>query len=210
MADLSDKDAAQTVKLVGTNPTTGLETNYIDATLNGIKVDGSAVTQPVISYPTTTASYSAASVFSVAANPTDIFTLTGSATKVVKIYRVSIVATKTSSGTVDTYMIKRSTANTGGTANTLTAVSNDSTNASATAVARSYTANPTVGTSVGNLAAHKLYLSTANNQPIILEENFDIIQPFVLRGTNEVFAINLNGITQAGNSFAIYIQWTEE
>lgn len=46
MADLSDKDAAQTVKLVGVNAS-GIETNYIDATANGIKTDGSAVTQPI-------------------------------------------------------------------------------------------------------------------------------------------------------------------
>lgn len=46
MADLTDKEAAQTVKLVGVN-SSGAETNFIDATANGIKTDGSAVTQPI-------------------------------------------------------------------------------------------------------------------------------------------------------------------
>jgi hypothetical protein len=46
MADLNDKDSAQSVKLVGADAS-GIETNYIDATVNGIKVDGSAVTQPI-------------------------------------------------------------------------------------------------------------------------------------------------------------------
>jgi hypothetical protein len=46
MADLADKDASLTVKVVGAS-STGAETNFIDATINGIKVDGSSVTQPV-------------------------------------------------------------------------------------------------------------------------------------------------------------------
>lgn len=47
MPDLSDKDSAQSVKLVGGDVTTGIESNYVDATVNGLKVDGSAVTQPI-------------------------------------------------------------------------------------------------------------------------------------------------------------------
>lgn len=47
MADLSDKDSAQSVKLVGADASTGIETNYIDATVNGLKIDGSGVTQPI-------------------------------------------------------------------------------------------------------------------------------------------------------------------
>lgn len=46
MADLSDKQAALTVKITGAD-SSGTETNFIDSTLNGIKVDGSAVTQPI-------------------------------------------------------------------------------------------------------------------------------------------------------------------
>jgi len=46
MADLNDKDSALTVKLTGAN-SSGTETNFVDVTVNGIKVDGSAVTQPV-------------------------------------------------------------------------------------------------------------------------------------------------------------------
>lgn len=46
MADLSDKDASLTVKITGAD-SSGSETNFIDATVNGIKVDGSAVTQPI-------------------------------------------------------------------------------------------------------------------------------------------------------------------
>jgi len=46
MADLTEIQAAQSVKIIGTD-STGLETNPVNATVNGLKVDGSAVTQPV-------------------------------------------------------------------------------------------------------------------------------------------------------------------
>lgn len=39
MADLSDKDSSQTVKLVGADPTTGIESSYVEATSNGLKVE---------------------------------------------------------------------------------------------------------------------------------------------------------------------------
>ena len=46
MADLVDKNSALVVKVTGAD-SSGNETNFIDATVNGVKVDGSAVTQPV-------------------------------------------------------------------------------------------------------------------------------------------------------------------
>lgn len=46
MADLSDLQSALTIKLTGAG-TSGIETNFVDATANGLKVDGSAVTQPI-------------------------------------------------------------------------------------------------------------------------------------------------------------------
>jgi hypothetical protein len=46
MADLSDKDSTLLVRLVGADAS-GIETNFIDASINGVKVDGSAVTQPI-------------------------------------------------------------------------------------------------------------------------------------------------------------------
>lgn len=46
MADLSEKDSASTIKITGTD-SSGSETNYVDATVNGLKVDGSSVTQPI-------------------------------------------------------------------------------------------------------------------------------------------------------------------
>lgn len=49
MADLNEKDSALTVKITGAD-SSGTETNFIDATVNGVKVDGSAVTQPISAF----------------------------------------------------------------------------------------------------------------------------------------------------------------
>jgi hypothetical protein len=56
------------------------------------------------------------------ATATDIFTIYGSATKTIKILRIGISATQTTGGAVNIQLIKRSTANTGGTSASSTAV----------------------------------------------------------------------------------------
>ena len=307
MADLDSKQAAQTVKIAGSDAT-GVETNFVDATANGLKVDGSAVTQPVSDAggsltvddggssltvdgtvtanagtgtfavsaaslplpsgaatettlssinsnqtnaaqvaqawaqynsiaPTLTSgnlsvlqvdvngrlntlsrsfkreSYCASAVnFSAANNPTDIFTITGSATKTVKVTKITVTASQTTSSQRDVLLIKRSTANTGGTSTTQTAVPNDSTNTAATAVVRAYTANPTTGTTVGTLKSRKLFIgtTTANSDELLWEFGTGELQPIILRGVNEVLAVNMNGVTSAGDLYNINVEWTEE
>jgi hypothetical protein len=155
----------------------------------------------------------------VAATPTDIFTITGSASSVVKIRKIVVSAIQTTSTIQSVSLLKRSTANTAGTSTTQTNVPHDSTNAAATATARSYTANPTLGTLVGRLAVRKLYISAilaANNGQFapgnFVEFIYDQLgkEPLVLRGTSEVIAVNLPGVTLAGSSFDIFVEWTEE
>ena len=46
MADLSEIQSAGTTKIIGSD-ITGLETYPVDATVNGLKVDGSSITQPI-------------------------------------------------------------------------------------------------------------------------------------------------------------------
>jgi hypothetical protein len=172
-------------------------------------------TLPISIGASTTATYTAVitSVAAVAA-ATDIFTITGSATKTVRITKIAISGTSTSGVRTSVVVIKRSTANTGGTSTTPTAVPLDSTNAAATAVVRSYTANPTVGTSVGSVRSAKMdFPTTATTNGI---QPFEFMlggeagqQPITLRGTTEVIAINLNGATITGGSFDLYIEWTE-
>jgi len=105
---------------------------------------------PVIKAQTPT--YSAAiGALVTAGAATDIFTITGSATKTIRITRIRIGGNSTTATWHIFLGIKRSTANTGGTSTVLTRVPHDSLNAAATATIRAYTANPTLGTTVGTL-----------------------------------------------------------
>lgn len=165
------------------------------------------------------ATYSAAITgLTVAASATDVFTITGSASTIVKVLRISISAWASSVSNRDIQLIKRSTANTGGTSTTRSAVAHDSTNATASAVVRAYTANPTVGTEVGLVRAAKLSISNQTPGNAQSQAGFSVLvwdfsrpgQAITLRGTAEVLSVNLNANTIAGSNFNIDIEWTEE
>lgn len=90
----------------------------------------------------------------------------------------------------------------------------DSTSGAATATVQHYTANPTVGTLVGNIQAYRGIIpaaATLIENPII-DWQFGNRpgQAIVLRGTTEGIAVNLNNVTVAGGSFIITCEWTEE
>lgn len=146
--------------------------------------------------------------------PTDIFTITGSATKTIRVVHFSVSGTKTSAGQIDIQLVKRSTANSGGTSTIITGVPNDSNNLPSTAVVRAYTANPITGTLVGVIEADKLFLPATGSATDGGTKSYrwgdGPSQAIVLRGTNEVLAFNLNAITATGGSFNVNIEWTEE
>lgn len=162
----------------------------------------------------TISTYSAATLgLTVAATPTDVFTITGSASKTIKITQIRFSGTRTTNTTNDTLFLKRSTADTGGTSTSVTAVPNDSSNSAATGTVLAYTANPTVGTLVGNVRVDKTFLNAAATgigDKIVYDWTYKAGQPIVLRGTSEVFAINLNSVSMAGSSLDISVEWTEE
>jgi hypothetical protein len=180
-----------------------------------IASDNSAVSVTTTRPPTYSAS---ATGLVAAASATDIFTLTGSGTKTIRIKRVSFSGTQTTANDLNALLIKRSTANTAGTSTDLTEVANDSNDAAATATALSYTANPTLGTTVGTVRAAKFQLSgdaPANNGQYAPYEKVwrfgeDGQEEIVLRGTSQVLALNLNAVTIAGSSLNIDIEWVEE
>lgn len=143
---------------------------------------------------------------------TDFFTITGSASKTVKIISIIATATQNTAAAVDVLLIKRSTDNTGGTSTTLTNIPYDSTNSASTAVVRSYTVNPTLGTTVGTIYTEKLFIPTTTGDPgqirLMFSENKQT--PIILRGVNEVLSLNLNANGLAGDSWDITVVWTEE
>lgn len=162
------------------------------------------------------ATYSAGITGLIVANTaTDIFTITGSSTKTIRVTRIEVTGTQTNPTNINLLCVKRSTANSGGTSTAPTAVPHDSSNAAATATILAYTANPTTGTLVGTIRTQKICVDIVNKPSTATPNYFwDFgIRPskaIVLRGTSEVLAINLNSQTVAGNSFNINIEWTEE
>src|SRR5574338_836871 len=156
--------------------------------------------------------YSASAIFAAAASPTDVFTITGSASTTVRITRISFTGTQTTGAMRDVLIIKRSAANTGGTSATPNRDPHDSTFPAATATVRNYTANPSgLGAAVGTIRSQNVLLSasTAVTGEFIMDWGPRNSQAPVLRGTSEVLAINLNGVTSTGNSLSISIEWTE-
>lgn len=174
-------------------------------------------TLPVNAIPTdgTNATYSAIVTGLVTATTsTDIFTISGSATKTVRILQVGISATSAADTKVNMLLVKRSAANTGGTSTTPTLVPHDSANAAATVTVRAYTANPSaLGAAVGTIRTLKFdAIGTSTVLPMVevLEFGTRPSQAVVLRGTSQILAVNLSSTTITTPSFDIWIEWTEE
>lgn len=173
--------------------------------------------------------YSAAKLGLVTASAaTDIFTLTGSATRTVRVTRIAITATTTSAtpAALDVSLVKRSAANTGGTSTgSPTPVPHDTNNVDPAlglgATVLSYTVNPSpLGAIVGTALRSQKLMQTLNTYTATDFPSPDGIvwtfgerpsQDIVLRGINEVLAINLNaGTATTTSSFDIDIEWTEQ
>lgn len=150
---------------------------------------------------------------SVAITPTDIFTIIGSNTKIIKIISISFSATKTNSSINDLILLKRSTDNTGGIFTTPIMVPHDSIDTPATAIIRAYTTNPTLGILVGNLRADKILIpsGTSSSSPIInsIDVVSTIAKPLILNGPSEIISVNLNSVSLSGASIDLNIIWIE-
>jgi hypothetical protein len=168
--------------------------------------------------------YSAAKVGLVpAASATDIFTITGSASKVIRVTHIEIWATTTSAtpAALDILLLKRSTANSGGTSTSSpTPVPHDINAPAVSATVLAYTANPTPGTLVGTAIRNsKLFQTLATYTATDFPSPVPLIWDFgnrpgsaiILRGVNDVLAVNLNSVTDTATaSFDISCEWSEE
>jgi hypothetical protein len=157
--------------------------------------------------------------FTVAASATDIVTIYGSASKTVRIIGLRLNGLQTTAGQILFTVIKRSTADSGGTGVAGTAVPVDSNNAAATATVTHYTANPTLGTGVGSVSSRYLHIPAAASTTSgdvgdliasINAGNWISLQPITLRGTGEGAVINLGGVTVTGGTLNANISWIEE
>lgn len=152
----------------------------------------------------------------VATGANIIATLTGSATKTIRITRIELSGTcATTAKDINFFIAKYSTAATGGTAGTApTIVPYDSSSAAATATVAVYTADPTAGTLVGNLRTGNLFMAVTGSTvlPGLYVANFGDrpSQDVVLRGATQQLAISLNGENTATSVMDITFEWVED
>ena len=150
--------------------------------------------------------------FTPVATPTDFFEIKGSTSRTLRILRLSISGIATAAASIAIQAIKRSTANSGGTPAAQTIAPHDSNDAAATAVVNTYSANPTLGTSVGAPRAQTLNLGAAGAAGVIA---WDFTtrngKGIVLRGVAQSLNLNWNGAAvPAGTVLSMDVEFTEE
>ena len=169
-------------------------------------------------------SYAATAVgLGVASSPTDIACITGSATRIVRIQQVKVSGTITTQLVVPAFLVKRASANTGGTPATSTALpvpyALDSNDATVTATTTAWTANPTiVDTSPGYIDSAVLVLSKADgtngsgNTGVVWDYQLhQYMEAPTLRSAAQQICVNLNANagTMTGNAISVTFRWTE-
>ena len=165
--------------------------------------------------PKPTFRYTAIDITPVA-TATDVLVLKGSATKIVRVTRASILGSATGASIYDLYLTKRTTANTGGTSTAPTATSSDTLDGAATATLALYTANPSALGTGTLLEGSKVYLpagSTPAGAATVREFEFGTRNEKapVLRGVAQSIAFNFAGqAVPAGASLYLMIEWTED
>lgn len=169
---------------------------------------------PSLSQPLHQACYSlVTALFTPAATPTDVALIQGAANRVIEVIEVKLGGTATALAIITAWLLKRSTANAGGTFVAGTAVPHDSADSAAQAVAGHYTVNPvTPGTLVGTVSRKKITLPIATSpvtdvEGTILSENI-LTKPIILRGVAQQLAINLAGAANPAGAANWYAQFT--
>ena len=157
------------------------------------------------------ASYRASAQWSpVATTATDILRMPGNASNTVLVTQVVFSCTATTAGVQKVSLIKRSTAGSAGTSANMTVVPMDSNYAAGVSVPVTYTANPTVGTGVGDIDDIWLgMMATGTATPNDIYIGNFRTKPIVLRGTAENLVINLNSVSIAGIACAASVEWQE-
>lgn len=160
------------------------------------------------------ATYSAFSLTTLAAAATDVVTITGSASKTIRITRIQLSGTATAASGTEIRLAKYSTAGSGGAATTRVNIPHDSASAAGSATVKAYTTNQTVGTLVGYLRDQIMTFTTTAGAipmvPVVWDFTMRNSQGIVLRGTGEYAAVHLSGATVTGGILSWDMEWTEE
>lgn len=151
--------------------------------------------------------------FAPVANTTDFLQIIGSATKIVRIRSIVITGTATAASNIIISTIRRSTPSTGTTTN-LTLVARDQTDDVATAIVQTFSANPTLGTSLGTADGGRLNIAPAANGAIdrlAFQYSWYNDKAPILRSPNDCLCLNLGGAAwPAGGLLDINVVLTED
>lgn len=188
----------------------------IEASANGGSGGGGGTSAQLPTYIVSAAALTAY------ATPTDIFCISGSATKTVRLVTFSFYIQSTAAASGTWIWVKRSTADTGGSPTNPTAIPLDSADPAATAVVNLYTAAPSaLGTSLGNLFVQVFNTTTLALSSISLNSAAVVngiaypstpgySKPLTLHGANESLCLNFNGAALPGGFTSQYVfSWTE-
>lgn len=147
---------------------------------------------------------------------TDVFTLTGATGVVTRVLRAEASVTiQTAAQYVGISLIKRSTANSGGTSTNPTIAKHDPQAPAASTVVNAYTANPAaLGTSAGVISSRRVFApltgtAALGSSPEKWEFGKGPEQAHILRAATDVIAINLNAPGNAGTG-DFGFEFTEE
>lgn len=147
---------------------------------------------------------------------TDIFALQGSATKTIRVVEVRVNGTQTTGGAVTIVLVKRTSANSGGTFSSTIVAPADTNDPDSTGVIYQYSANPTTLGSISNggfFRITNMFIPGATKTSFSPDQvwNFgEFSKAIVLRGTQQELCVNLNAQTVTGGVFTVSMTWTEE
>lgn len=160
--------------------------------------------------------YYAASNVALAASATDVFDIFGAVGVTTVVTRITTHGIATSANQADVLVLRRTTANSGGSRTVMTAVPSDlSIRTPALSIPGVYTANPTVGTLLGAVGRAYIPLATASTGGDTSHDwNFMSPPPFqgrgiFLSGPTQGLVLNLNGVSINGGALSIEVEWYE-
>lgn len=156
--------------------------------------------------------------FVVGASPADVISITGSATKIIRVYKVAFSGTQTTAGIAKISLIKRSAIGAGGTSTTETPAPLDSSSPAGTAVITKYTVSPTPGATIGTIwsgyanfpAPATAGIGVGGLTGLFIDFTSLLGEPLVLRGAAQNLCVNLHSVAMSGSNAIGSFVWTEE
>lgn len=175
--------------------------------------EGQIASETVNTIPAQFSTYGAAALaVTPAASATDVLAITGAANKQVRVRKIHCDGTSTANGTTIVQVVKRSTADSGGTSTAPAKVPYNSSTVAAVATIKVYTANPTLGTAIGTVAEAPLTTDAAtsgvtNNTGV----TFDFSnQNVILNSATDALALNANATSfPSGAALDCTVEWSE-